>query len=122
MYYGCYFLILILIVFKLNLLCNTLLCSLLEYSFHIVRRIIPLFCSLLLSLSLSHLYIYFLCFPWVTMQDSPVFNYINSLSPIKPVKSVNIAQTFNSLTFASLPSVFTSPHVNLHKETRFLRR
>lgn len=60
--------------------------------------------------------------PVSKFEDSPVFNYINSLSPIKPVKSVNIAQTFNSLTFASLPSVFTSPHVNLHKETRFLRR
>ncbi|OVA15531.1 CRC domain [Macleaya cordata] len=56
------------------------------------------------------------------MQDSPVFNYINSLSPIKPVRSVNISQTFNSLTFASPPSVFTSPHVSNQKESRFLRR
>ncbi|XP_011030649.1 PREDICTED: protein tesmin/TSO1-like CXC 2 isoform X2 [Populus euphratica] len=55
-------------------------------------------------------------------EDSPVFNYINSLSPIKPVKSINIAQTFHSLSFASLPSVFTSPHVSSHKETRFLKR
>ncbi|KAG5061653.1 hypothetical protein JHK87_002682 [Glycine soja] len=56
------------------------------------------------------------------MQDSPVFNYINSLSPIKPVKSVPISQTFNSLSFSSPPSVFTSPHVSCLKESRFLRR
>ncbi|KAK7405919.1 hypothetical protein VNO78_07531 [Psophocarpus tetragonolobus] len=53
-------------------------------------------------------------------EDSPVFNYINSLSPIKPVKSVPISQTFNSLSFSSPPSVFTSPHVSHLKE--FLRR
>ena len=56
------------------------------------------------------------------LQDSPVFNYINSLSPIKPVKSVHITQTFSSLSFSSPPSVFTSPHVSCHKESRFLRR
>ncbi|KAL0699403.1 hypothetical protein Bca4012_055525 [Brassica carinata] len=44
------------------------------------------------------------------MQNSPVFNYINSLSPIKPVKPILIAQTFGSLSSASPPSVFTSPH------------
>ncbi|KAA0057436.1 CRC domain-containing protein TSO1 [Cucumis melo var. makuwa] len=41
-------------------------------------------------------------------EDSPVFNFINSLSPIKPVKSIHITQTFNSISFPSLP-VFTSP-------------
>ncbi|KAF5736808.1 Tesmin/TSO1-like CXC domain-containing protein putative isoform 1 [Tripterygium wilfordii] len=55
-------------------------------------------------------------------EDSPVFNYINSLSPIKPVKSIHITQSFNSITFASPPSVFTSPHVSSQKESRFLRR
>ncbi|KAM2657216.1 hypothetical protein EV1_012606 [Malus domestica] len=60
--------------------------------------------------------------PKAKFEDSPVFNYINSLSPIKPVKSVHITQTFSSLSFASLPSVFTSPHVSSHKESRFLRR
>ncbi|GAU18862.1 hypothetical protein TSUD_228520 [Trifolium subterraneum] len=54
-------------------------------------------------------------------EDSPVFNYINNLSPIKPVKSAHITQTFNSLTFSSPPSVFTSPHVASLKESRFLR-
>lgn len=60
--------------------------------------------------------------PLSKFEDSPVFNYINSLSPIKPVKSMHITQTFNSLSFASLPSVFTSPHVSSLKESRFLRR
>ncbi|XP_019056707.1 PREDICTED: protein tesmin/TSO1-like CXC 2 [Tarenaya hassleriana] len=54
-------------------------------------------------------------------EDSPVFNYINSLSPIKSVKSIPIAQTFGSLSFSSPPSVFTSPHVNSHNESRFFR-
>ncbi|KAG2722279.1 hypothetical protein I3760_02G122100 [Carya illinoinensis] len=60
--------------------------------------------------------------PISKFEDSPVFNYINSLSPIKPVKSIHVTQTFNPLNFASLPSVFTSPHVNSHKESRFLKR
>ncbi|KAK7809619.1 crc domain-containing protein tso1, partial [Quercus suber] len=59
--------------------------------------------------------------PISKFEDSPVFNYINSLSPIKPVKSTHITQTFNPLNFSSLPSVFTSPHVNSHKESRLKR-
>ncbi|GKV19646.1 hypothetical protein SLEP1_g29875 [Rubroshorea leprosula] len=55
-------------------------------------------------------------------EDSPIFNYINSLSPIKPVKSIHITQTFNPLSFASLPPIFTSPHVSAHKESRFPKR
>ncbi|CAH1426304.1 unnamed protein product [Lactuca virosa] len=60
--------------------------------------------------------------PLSKFEDSPVFNYINSLSPIKPVKSVHFTQTFSALSFASLPSVFTSPHVSSLKDSRFLRR
>ncbi|RAL38425.1 hypothetical protein DM860_002403 [Cuscuta australis] len=61
--------------------------------------------------------------PLSKFEDSPVFNFLNNLSPIQqPVKSVHITQTFNSLSFASLPSVFTSPHVSSLKESRFLRR
>ncbi|XP_050372307.1 protein tesmin/TSO1-like CXC 2 [Argentina anserina] len=60
--------------------------------------------------------------PKAKFEDSPVFNYLNSLSPIKPVKSVHFTQTFSSLSFASPPSVFTSPHVSSHKESRFLKR
>ncbi|KAF8388095.1 hypothetical protein HHK36_026761 [Tetracentron sinense] len=60
--------------------------------------------------------------PISKFQDSPVFNYINSLSPITAVKPSHIAQTFNSLSFASLPSEFTSPNGSSHQESRFLRR
>ncbi|XP_057475567.1 protein tesmin/TSO1-like CXC 2 [Actinidia eriantha] len=60
--------------------------------------------------------------PVSKFEDSPVFNYINSLSPIKMVKSIRISQSFNSFSFASLPSIFTSPHVSSVKESRFLRR
>ncbi|XP_059652714.1 protein tesmin/TSO1-like CXC 2 isoform X2 [Cornus florida] len=60
--------------------------------------------------------------PISNFEDSPVFNYLNSLSPIKPVKSIPTTQTFNSLSFASPPSVFTSPCINSHKETRFFKR
>ncbi|KAL5541516.1 hypothetical protein UlMin_009226 [Ulmus minor] len=60
--------------------------------------------------------------PVSKVEDSPVFNFINNLSPIKPVKSLHITQTFNTFSFASLPSVFTSPHVTSQKESRILRR
>ncbi|CAL9225383.1 unnamed protein product [Arabidopsis halleri] len=56
------------------------------------------------------------------MQDSPVFNYINSLSPIRPVRSIPNPNQFSSLNFTSPPSVFTSPHLNSsHKESRFFK-
>ncbi|CAH8337828.1 unnamed protein product [Eruca vesicaria subsp. sativa] len=48
------------------------------------------------------------------VKNSPVFNYINSLSPIKPVKSIPIVHTFGSLS-----PVFTSPHTPSHKGSRF---
>ncbi|KAI7756152.1 hypothetical protein M8C21_023999, partial [Ambrosia artemisiifolia] len=60
--------------------------------------------------------------PLSKFEDSPVFNYINSLSPIKPVKSVHFTQNFSSLNFASPPSVFTSPHVSSLKDSKFLKR
>ncbi|CAN6575509.1 unnamed protein product [Malus baccata var. baccata] len=56
-------------------------------------------------------------------EDSPVFNYISNLSPIEPVKSAgNDHHTFNSLAFASLPSIFASPQNLSVPETRFLLR
>ncbi|EOA15412.1 hypothetical protein CARUB_v10007448mg [Capsella rubella] len=55
-------------------------------------------------------------------EDSPVFNYINSLSPIRPVKSIQNPHQFSSLNFTSPPSVFTSPHLtSSHKESRFFK-
>ncbi|CAA3009754.1 Hypothetical predicted protein [Olea europaea subsp. europaea] len=56
------------------------------------------------------------------IEDSPVFNFLNNLSPIEPVKSIHITQTINPLSFASIPSVFTSPHVSSLKGSRFLKR
>lgn len=51
-----------------------------------------------------------------------MFNYINSLSPIRPVKSIPIPHPFSSLSFTSPPSVFTSPHLtSSHKESRFFK-
>ncbi|CAI9762179.1 unnamed protein product [Fraxinus pennsylvanica] len=55
-------------------------------------------------------------------EDSPVFNFLNNLSPIEPVKSIHITQTVNTLSFASIPSIFTSPHVSSLKGSRFLKR
>ncbi|XP_027116328.2 protein tesmin/TSO1-like CXC 2 isoform X2 [Coffea arabica] len=60
--------------------------------------------------------------PISKFEESPVFSFLNNLSPIQPVKSVHITQTLNALSFASLPSVFTSPHASSLKESRFLRR
>ncbi|XP_072062742.1 protein tesmin/TSO1-like CXC 2 isoform X6 [Arachis hypogaea] len=55
-------------------------------------------------------------------QDSPVFSFINSLSPIKPVKSAQIGQTFSSLSFPSPPRAFTSSNLTCFKESKVLRR
>ncbi|GMY20974.1 protein tesmin/TSO1-like CXC 3 [Fagus crenata] len=52
-------------------------------------------------------------------EDSPVFNYISNLSPIGPVKYIHTDHTFNSPTFASPSSVFPSPQIGIHKESRF---
>ncbi|WOG83287.1 hypothetical protein DCAR_0102462 [Daucus carota subsp. sativus] len=60
--------------------------------------------------------------PVSNFEESPVFNYLNNLSPIAGVRSVHITQTYNSLNLASLPSVFTSPHVSTIKDSKFLRR
>ncbi|KAJ0966403.1 hypothetical protein J5N97_027541 [Dioscorea zingiberensis] len=60
--------------------------------------------------------------PTSKVEDSPVFSFINSLSPIQPVKSTHSAQAFHSLNLASISSVFTSPRVNLQREATFLVR
>ncbi|KAM4108632.1 hypothetical protein ACB094_03G059400 [Castanea mollissima] len=52
-------------------------------------------------------------------EDSPVFTYISNLSPIEPVKSIPTDHAFTSLTFASPSSVFPSPQIGIHKESRF---
>ncbi|CAN8268726.1 unnamed protein product [Cochlearia groenlandica] len=60
--------------------------------------------------------------PVSKLEDSPVFNYLSNLSPIEPVKSISTSShTFSSLSFTSPPPVFTSPHANSHRESRFFR-
>ncbi|XP_047318623.1 protein tesmin/TSO1-like CXC 2 [Impatiens glandulifera] len=60
--------------------------------------------------------------PIPKFEDSPVFNYINNLSPINTFHPTRISQSFNSFNFASLPTVFASPYTNSIKESLFLRR
>ncbi|XP_020095327.1 protein tesmin/TSO1-like CXC 2 [Ananas comosus] len=58
-------------------------------------------------------------------EDSPVFNFINSLSPIQMVKSIDSVQSiqaYQSLNFASIPSIFTSPHANTQKDSKLSAR
>ncbi|KAG9451939.1 hypothetical protein H6P81_004843 [Aristolochia fimbriata] len=59
--------------------------------------------------------------PISKFEDSPVFSYINNLSPIKPVRS-HSTQIYQSLSFTSISSVFTSPHISSVEKSRFLRR
>lgn len=60
--------------------------------------------------------------PSSAVQGSPFFNYLCNLSPIKPVKSSHVAQTFSELNFPPPPPVFTSPRISSQKELTFLRR
>nr|CAB3466439.1 unnamed protein product [Digitaria exilis] len=58
-------------------------------------------------------------------EDSPVFNFINNLSPIPPPKPSDRAhnvQLFKSSDLAPVSSIFASPHVNLAKEPKILIR
>ncbi|KAL8504202.1 hypothetical protein ACS0TY_022804 [Phlomoides rotata] len=52
--------------------------------------------------------------------DSPVFSYINNLSPIQLVKVPSVAQGFPGLN--SPPLVFTSPRLDSHSQATFLKR
>jgi hypothetical protein len=55
-------------------------------------------------------------------QDSPVFSFLNNLSPIEPLRSsaysTNSLQGFQSINITSISSIFTSPHDNVSKEPR----
>ncbi|GJN24687.1 hypothetical protein PR202_gb12442 [Eleusine coracana subsp. coracana] len=55
------------------------------------------------------------------LQDSPLFSFINDLSPIEPLKSAYAAtslQGYQSINITSISSIFTSPHDNPQKEPR----
>ncbi|KAJ8770182.1 hypothetical protein K2173_011517 [Erythroxylum novogranatense] len=54
--------------------------------------------------------------PLSQFEDSPVFNYINNLSPIELVKSIQTNQAYNSPSFASPLPVFTSPQLNSKRD------
>ncbi|KAI3823815.1 hypothetical protein L1987_05258 [Smallanthus sonchifolius] len=47
--------------------------------------------------------------------DSPIFNYINNLSPIKPVKGTSATQIFPG--FISPPLIFTSKRIHTHRHS-----
>ncbi|XP_031405930.1 CRC domain-containing protein TSO1-like isoform X2 [Punica granatum] len=49
-------------------------------------------------------------------EDSPVFHYISSLSPLELVKTYGTNQSFSLLSSASPLAVFTSPRIDTHKE------
>ncbi|KAL5197229.1 hypothetical protein ABZP36_000741 [Zizania latifolia] len=58
-------------------------------------------------------------------EDSPLFSFIDSLSPIEPVKSAystSSIQAYQSLNITSISSIFTSPHDNAHKESKRSKR
>ncbi|GMI65233.1 CHINESE FOR 'UGLY' [Hibiscus trionum] len=52
-------------------------------------------------------------------EDSPVFKFIDSLSPIELAKFGQTNNAFNSLAFLSPSSLFPSPQINCHRESRF---
>ncbi|KAH9688084.1 Zeta-carotene desaturase [Citrus sinensis] len=54
-------------------------------------------------------------------EDSPVFNYISSLSPIEQIKSIRNDRSFNSVNFTSPSSLFASPKIGYRRESRFSR-
>ncbi|KQK20630.1 protein tesmin/TSO1-like CXC 2 [Brachypodium distachyon] len=54
-------------------------------------------------------------------EDSPLFGFIDSMSPIEPLKSAystNSLQAYQSLSITSISSIFTSPHHNTQKESK----
>ncbi|WVZ62086.1 hypothetical protein U9M48_011873 [Paspalum notatum var. saurae] len=54
-------------------------------------------------------------------EDSPVFSFLNNLSPIEPLKSAyntSSLQVYQSINITTISSIFTSPHDNVHKEPR----
>ncbi|KAL0717665.1 hypothetical protein Bca4012_066987 [Brassica carinata] len=56
---------------------------------------------------------------YCNFEDSPVFQYINGLSPIEPVKAEHADHLFHSLALASPSSLFTSPQIDSYRDSRF---
>ncbi|XP_077211172.1 CRC domain-containing protein TSO1-like [Tasmannia lanceolata] len=55
------------------------------------------------------------------LQDSPFFNYLSNLSPIKPSKSIHAGHVFPELNLTTPPPVFTSPRINIQREASFIK-
>ncbi|XP_041015450.1 protein tesmin/TSO1-like CXC 2 [Juglans microcarpa x Juglans regia] len=56
------------------------------------------------------------------VQESPFFNYLCNLSPIKSVKTERYTQRFSETNLPTPPPVFTSPRIDLQRDTSFLER
>lgn len=54
-------------------------------------------------------------------EDSPVFNYLSTLSPIRTFNLSSSAQSFHLFNFASPPSALTSPLNNCSKDSKITR-
>ncbi|KAL3633441.1 hypothetical protein CASFOL_022203 [Castilleja foliolosa] len=54
------------------------------------------------------------------VQDSPVFSFISNLSPIQPLRAPPVTQGIPKLN--SPPLAFTSPRLNRHRQSTFLKR
>ncbi|CAK9233119.1 unnamed protein product [Sphagnum jensenii] len=55
-------------------------------------------------------------------QESPLFKYLCNLSPIKPLKAVHVAHTYNELTFPPEPRIFASPRSTQRASSSSLKR
>ncbi|PRQ50754.1 putative transcription factor Tesmin family [Rosa chinensis] len=56
------------------------------------------------------------------VQESPFSNFLSNLTPINTVKSDSYSQRLVGTFFPTPPVVFTSPHIDLERETSFLER
>ncbi|CAM6010218.1 unnamed protein product [Sphagnum balticum] len=54
--------------------------------------------------------------------ESPLFKYLCNLSPIKPLKAVHVAHTYNELTFPPEPRIFASPRSTQRASSSSLKR
>ncbi|KAL5975272.1 hypothetical protein ACLOJK_031951 [Asimina triloba] len=59
---------------------------------------------------------------YMNFEDSPFFNYLSTLSPIKPTKHTHAGRLFHEDGVPPTPQVFTSPRINPQRETNFLKR
>ncbi|XP_057969352.1 protein tesmin/TSO1-like CXC 4 [Malania oleifera] len=55
-----------------------------------------------------------------TVEDSPFFNFLSTLSPIKSVKSAHLAHRFSEANFPPPQPVFTSPRMDQPREASSL--